>query len=148
MKSVIIFGIIVLLIAGVMFTQNKASCAIKSVLEDRALLRQRVLWEKLTEIPFNVAVIIFSATYSVICKSPLTMFAHTSIASKLMGLNKSTYHRRRSILYPTSNQLLSLAFSSTPDNLSMTSTYNFALQSQSHPNCAPSYKPRDRLCCL
>jgi peptide-methionine (R)-S-oxide reductase len=53
MKSVIIIGIIVLLIAGVMFTQNKASRAVKSVMGDTAALRQRVLWEKATEMPFS-----------------------------------------------------------------------------------------------
>jgi peptide-methionine (R)-S-oxide reductase len=53
MKNVIIIGIIVLLIAGVMFTQNKASRAVKSVIGDTASLRQRVLWEKATEKPFS-----------------------------------------------------------------------------------------------
>jgi peptide-methionine (R)-S-oxide reductase len=53
MKSVVIIGIIVVLIAGVMFTQNKASRAVKSVMGDTAALRQRVLWEKATEMPFS-----------------------------------------------------------------------------------------------
>ena len=53
MKNIIVIGIIVLLTAGVMFTQNKASRAVKSVMGDTSALRQRVLWEKATEMPFS-----------------------------------------------------------------------------------------------
>lgn len=53
MKNVIVMGIIVLLIAGIMFTQNKASRAVKSAMGDTASLRQRVMWEKATESPFS-----------------------------------------------------------------------------------------------
>jgi len=38
--------------------------------------------------------------------------------------------------------------SSMLDNLSMLLTYSFSLQSQSHLNCALSYRQRDRLCYL
>lgn len=55
MKNFLIIGIIIALTAGVMFTQNKVSRAVKSVMGDTSSLRQRVLWEKATEMPFSGA---------------------------------------------------------------------------------------------
>lgn len=54
-KNFLVIGIIIVIVAGVMLTQNNASRAVKSVMGDTASLRQRVLWEKATEMPFTGA---------------------------------------------------------------------------------------------
>lgn len=58
------------------------------------------------------------------------------------------FNLRKSVGHSPTEQHWGLTISSTPDSSPTTSTCRFFLQPQSHPDCAQSYKPRDRLCCL